>query len=257
MKRIILFSILFCVSKLTLAQNTHFTTSGTIEFEKSVNMFALIKKNITKDNADYLQPYYDQYIKTKPQFMKMKSVLTFSKDKSLFKPIEDENPVNDMYANDPLVTQNNIIFTDLLNNTSIIQKNIFEEKLLVKDSTRKINWKITDETRDIVGYTCRRANAIVMDSIYVVAFYTDEIAVTGGPESFTGLPGMILGLALPHENVTWFATKVTDMVVLPASLVPPAKGKNVNHQQLETTLQNALKQYGKEVEQMYYKIFLL
>ncbi len=47
-----------------------------------------------------------------------------------------------------------------------------------------------------------------MDSIYVVAFYTDEILTTGGPESFTGLPGMILGIAIPHEHVSWFATKV-------------------------------------------------
>lgn len=257
MKKAILFTILLCTGKLLLAQNTHFTTSGTIEFEKSVNMFALIKKNITKDNADYMQPVYDQYIKTKPQFKKMKSVLTFSKDKSLFKPVEDELPANDMYGNDPMVTQNNIIFTDLLNNTSITQKNVFDEKLLVKDSTRKITWKITDETRDIAGYTCRRANALIMDSIYVVAFYTDEIAVTGGPESFTGLPGMILGVALPHENVTWFATKVTDMAVPPASLVAPTKGKVVNQQQLKSTLQDALKQYGKEVEQMYYKPFLL
>jgi GLPGLI family protein len=48
----------------------------------------------------------------------------------------------------------------------------------------------------IAGFNCRRANAMIMDSIYVVAFYTDEILTTGGPESFSGLPGMILGVAL-------------------------------------------------------------
>ena len=109
-----------------------------------------------------------------------------------------------------LVSQNNTIFTDLQTKTSIDQKMVFEDFFLVKDSTRKIKWKITDETREIAGFTCRRANAIVMDSIYVVAFYTEKIPISGGPESFSGLPGMILGLALPHENITWFATKVTE-----------------------------------------------
>jgi GLPGLI family protein len=64
-----------------------------------------------------------------------------------------------------------------------------------------------------------------MDSIYVVAFYTDQIPVSGGPESFTGLPGMILGVALPYEHITWFATKVSEIPVDPKSLTLPATKK--------------------------------
>jgi GLPGLI family protein len=143
-----------------------------------------------------------------------------------------------------MVTQNNTIYTDLQTETSIEQKKVFEETFLVKDSTRKIRWKITDETREIAGFTCRRANAIIMDSIYVVAFYTDKIPVSGGPESFTGLPGMILGVALPHENITWFATSVTDMTLEQKALLPPKKGKPVNNQGLKQTLQAATKDWG-------------
>lgn len=256
MKHFILAIIFLFAGHILLAQNTHFTTSGTIEFEKSINMYALIKKNITKENESYLQPVYDQYVKTKPQFKKMKSILTFSKDKALFKPVEEENPATDMYGSDPMVTQNNIIFTDLLTNTSIAQKNIFEEKFLLKDSTRKINWKITDETRDIAGYTCRRANALVLDSVYVVAFYTDEIVPSGGPESFSGLPGMILGIALPHENVTWFATKVTDTTVPASAIVPPAKGKPVDRKQFQAALNSGLKDWGQAAS-IYLKVFSL
>lgn len=254
MKHIAILIIILFTGNILRAQHTHFTTSGTIEFEKSVNMYAWLKKQITTDNT-YGQQVYDQYIKTKPQFRKLKSTLTFSKDKSLFTPVE-ENIAADSYASDPGVTQNSIIFTDILNGSSITRKNVFEDYFLVKDSTRKINWKITDETRDILGYTCRRANALVMDSIYVVAFYTDEIAVSGGPESFTGLPGMILGVALPHENVTWFATKVTDTTIPPAALAPPNKGKVVNTTQLKAKLNDALKNYGNYA-QLYLKAFLL
>lgn len=48
-----------------------------------------------------------------------------------------------------------------------------------------------------------------MDTIYMVAFYTPEIKTSGGPESIYGLPGMILGLALPHEHITWFAKEIS------------------------------------------------
>lgn len=218
-------------------------------------MFAWLKKQITTSNSSYMQQVYDQYVKSKPQFVKLKSTLTFSKDKSLFTPIADETNTNS-YANDPAIAQNNTVFNDILNGTSITRKNAFEDYFLVKDSTRKINWKITDETRDILGYTCRRANAIILDSVYVVAFYTDEIVVSSGPESFTGLPGMILGVALPHDNITWFATKVTDTTVPPAALAPPTKGKVVNNEQLKTTIDKALKGYGTEAL-IYLKVFLL
>lgn len=139
----------------------------------------------------------------------------------------------------------NVIATDLDTKTSITQKNVYDDLYLVKDSLRKIDWKITDETREIAGYECRRANAIVLDSVYVVAYYTIQIPFSGGPESFTGLPGTILGLALPHENMTWFATKVTEIPVTEKDLAPPVKGKPTNNEELNKTLLEALKNWGK------------
>ncbi|MFD2144973.1 GLPGLI family protein [Mucilaginibacter antarcticus] len=104
-----------------------------------------------------------------------------------------------------------------------MQKEYAEKTLLVKDTIRKIKWKLTDETQVVAGYPCRRANGLMLDSIYVVAFYTDDIHVSGGPESFNGLPGMILKLALPHDNVSWVATKVTEMPADPKSWCRPKK----------------------------------
>lgn len=227
-----------------LAQNKHFTKSGIIEFEKSANMYALIRKEINSENESYMNGMYDAYKKNNPQFKKLKSTLTFGNNKTLFTPIPEEN--NPQYwGNRAIVGQNNVVFSDLSTGKSIVQKKVFEESFLVKDSARQIKWKITSETRNIAGYECRRANALVMDSIYVVAFYTDEIPVSGGPESFTGLPGMILGVALPHDNVTWFATKVTDTSVPAASLNAPAKGKAVDRKTFVNTIKSAMKDWGE------------
>jgi GLPGLI family protein len=139
-----------------------------------------------------------------------------------------------------------VIYADLDNEKGVSQKKVFEEVFLVQDSLRKIKWKITDETRTIAGFSCRRANALIMDSIYVVAFYTDEILTSGGPESFNGLPGMILEVALPHQHITWSATKVEAVNIPEVQVAPPVKGKKTSNPALLATIQQSLKNWGKE-----------
>jgi GLPGLI family protein len=243
-KKIILFAVFSGITLGLRAQHAHFTRSGTIEFERKTNAWAMIKREINKDNEAFLVPALDNYKKTSPQFRVLKSKLSFSDNKTLFTPIEADPPTNNLFSFSPLMTQNNTIYTDLTEGLTVSQKKIFEDVFLLNDSTRKIKWKITDETRDIAGYHCRRANGIMLDSIYVVAFYTTQIPVPGGPESFNGLPGMILGVALPHENLTWFATKVTDNTLPENAIVPPKKGKKTDDKNFRQTLQTALKDQG-------------
>jgi GLPGLI family protein len=243
-KIITIIGMLLLSGNMLFAQNEHFTIHGTIEFEKNVNMFAMIQKLITPENESFFTPILESYKKTQPQFKKVKSILTFNDNKTLYIPVESQDASNTIFSDLAMSGQPNVIYTDLDTKTTSTQKKVYEELFMVKDSVRKINWKITDETREIAGYTCRRANALVMDSIYVVAFYTEKIAVSGGPESFSGLPGMILGLALPHENITWFATKVTDMAVEPKAMIMPKKGKVVSNKELVTTLKQLMKNWG-------------
>ncbi len=232
-------------TQFAAAQHKRFPTQGLITFEKKVNMYALIKAQIKKyDNDTYLTKFFEDYQKKEPQFKVLKSTLAFSKEQTLFNPIEEETASNMFFGDFGAAQQNNVIATNTANQTSIAQKKVYEELYLVKDSTRKINWKVTNEIRNIAGYDCRRANALIMDSIYVVAFYTDEIPVSGGPESFTGLPGMILGVALPYEHTTWFATSVVDQPMTDDKLRAPTKGKPLNNAGLISTLKSALKSWG-------------
>ena len=258
MKSQLLIFICFLIlgTNIASAQNAHFTMQGVIEFDKTVNMYALIKRSINKDNESWYGPAFENYKKNQPQFKVYKSTLTFSKDRSKFDPIPPETTSNGFFGNDPMAEQNNTIFNDLASGMSTMQKSVFEETFLVKDTTRRINWKITTETRDILGYKCRRANAVILDSIYVVAFYTDQIPVSSGPESFSGLPGMILGVALPHENITWFATKLNEIQVTEKQLAPPRKGKPTDNKGLKDTLTAALKSWG-DYAKSYFKAFSL
>ena len=83
-----------------------------------------------------------------------------------------------------------------------------------------------------------------MDSIVVIAFYTDEILPSGGPESFTGLPGMILGIAVPKMHTTWYATKLQLTAVNDAELATPKKGKKLAGTDFRKQLKTILKGWG-------------
>ena len=158
-KNIIALVLAMFICQLSYAQNKHFPTQGTIEFEKKVNMYALIKEMIKKyPNETWYTQIFDQYQKTNPQFKSLKSTLTFAKEQTLFTPIEATVQQNNFFGDYPGVEQKNTIYTNTAVMTSTSQKKVYEELYLVKDSTRKINWKITNEIRNIAGYDCRRVH---------------------------------------------------------------------------------------------------
>jgi len=156
------------------APNAIFLSQGKIEFEKKLNQYAQIEDNSwseleKKSLSQFKTTYFD---------------MLFTRTKTLYRPgREGSGSAMGWFSEMP--AQDNVIYSDLDQEKSVSQKKVFEQLFLVQDSVRKIRWKLTDETRTIAGFSCRRANAIIMDSIYVVAFYTDEILTSGGPESLT------------------------------------------------------------------------
>ena len=95
------------------------------------------------------------------------------------------------------------------------------------------------------GSNAARLLGRIMDSVYVIAFYTDQIVTPGGPESFSGLPGMILGIAIPRINTTWFATKLEVAPLTAADIAPPAKGKKFTAVEFQKKLNEVMKDWGK------------
>lgn len=100
-----------------------------------------------------------------------------------------------------------VFHQDLRKGTSNVQLEI-DEKYIISDSLNNITWRFTDEYREIAGFECRRVNGSTPDSLYLVAFYTDQIPVSAGPALSSGLPGMILGLAIPEMHIQYWATQV-------------------------------------------------
>lgn len=80
----------------------------------------------------------------------------------------------------------------------------------------KIDWTITDEKKDIGGYTCYKATGQFGGRNYV-AWFTEEIPFPVGPWKLHGLPGAILEAADSTNEVRFRYAgldKVTDRITL-------------------------------------------
>jgi GLPGLI family protein len=181
--------------------------------------------------------------------------LTFNNDKSIYLfNRKDEKTKAIAFMND--ASEDNIWYNDYKNENFVQQKAVFGDTYILTDSLIKIDWKMTNESRDIAGFNCRKAVGKLFDSVYVFAFYTDEITVSGGPMSLHGLPGMILGITIPRMHSSWVATKVEINGVNYSNLNPPVKGKKKKAKELQETVVKATKDWGSWGQQAVWNIFL-
>lgn len=217
------------------ASESQFITKGKIEFERKTNQHAFMDENNMWDAM---------MKKNLPKFVTYYFDLNFDKGHSVYKQGRDPEVRQNKYWG--IFDADNIIATNLDSNTSVTQKSIYGDTYLIADSVRKIDWKIGTEIRKIAGFDCRKAVGKVMDSIIVIAFYTDEIIPSGGPESFAGLPGMILGIAIPRMHTTWYATKLQLVEVGTNDLATPKKGKKLTGPDFRSKLSEILKSWGPD-----------
>lgn len=225
MKRLLLPLLLLLFPFAAMAQ---FTAQGKINYERRTNIKL---KYQTEEQGEFMKSIIDKLA----PFTISEFSLAFNENQTRYQ-FEKEQDVTGLTFNWGKVAKENKVVTDFKAGKVTAQKEVYESTYLVEDSVRRFQWKIEDEVRNIAGYNCRKAVTRIGDSVVVVAFYTEQIMVSGGPEGFNGLPGMILGLAIPRLFTTWFATQVTLTVPDISPLVAERKTKKVNNIQLMEAL---------------------
>ncbi|MFT4154190.1 GLPGLI family protein [Parafilimonas sp.] len=60
------------------------------------------------------------------------------------------------------------------------------------DTVPNRNWELTPDTQTIAGFACLKANFTFRSGVKGYAWYAPELAVPFGPETWYGLPGLIL-----------------------------------------------------------------
>ena len=226
----------FLVIILLAFTNVHaqqFISKAVIEYE--------VKSNIQKTmgNGTFEDMIKDQL----PRFKTGYFDFTFADNKSIYKFDHWSDESRKVPTWLKRGDEDNVWYYDYNTGKYDNQKNIFGNMINLEDSIPKLKWRITHDNRVIAGFNCRKAVAIIFDSVYVFAFYTDEIMISGGPCSINGLPGMILGVTIPRLYTSWIATKVMLNGVDENLIKPVAAKKSYDMKFLQSTIEDRLKDW--------------
>lgn len=235
--RLIAFLALIGAGHNALAQ---VVLQGRIDFQRKMN----IHRQFDDFQEGEMGAYMEAFLAKLPKFDTRKFTYRFTTRQSRYEPVKQEE-LAALSMMGGLPGTETIVFSDFDKQQFTAQKKVFEQTFLVNDSLKSFSWKLLDEVRMIAGYSCRKATCRIHDSVVVVAFYTDQIPVSGGPESFSGLPGMILEIAIPRLYTTWIAQSVVLEPVGPEQLSVPEKGKKITTGEVEKSIKESTKNWGK------------
>jgi GLPGLI family protein len=153
-----------------------------------------------------------------------------------------------------------------------VDKEFMGKEFLVKDSLMNYNWQMTGETREIGGYNCFKATAVIPASktdfrnfrpkrnddkkeeksvdetkktnlldeidmpkeITITAWYTPEIPVNQGPEGYWGLPGLIL--EVNDGKTTILCSKIVLNPKDKVQIKAPTTGKVISQKEYDETV---------------------
>ena len=139
-----------------------------------------------------------------------------------------------------------VTYTDLEGGKQVAQRQLDSKNYLVDEEIKKLTWKLTAETKPILGYVAHKAVAQqytsrfimsmengemkrqqVPDTVSVVAWFTQSVPVPAGPTVFQGqLPGLILELDMNGGRTVYKAVEISPKVNV-ASIKEPKGGKRI------------------------------
>lgn len=228
------------------AQFAYFPQEGSITYEKTVHVKNLMQRHINTLKADdpFSKRYYEEMRGRAPETAVLKKHLAFRNHEVSYEPVKE--------TLDPIV--NTLLMSGILDNQAVVYQNLekgeirmaFEmdgANIYIEDQLLDVKWKLTNEYRNIAGYECRRANGVTLDSVYLVAFYTDQIPTSAGPGAVHGLPGMILGLVVPEQHYNIYATKVDYTPPSVKTQVAGRRDKPATRKEVVSSLTSTLGQY--------------
>ena len=140
---------------------------------------------------------------------------------------------------------NDIVFHNFTSQTKVEQREVFDRSFLVTDSIRKLNWKLTEESKTILNYKVQKATSTRIgtrprmtmengqmkreefpDTAKIIAWFTTDIPVPAGPDFQGQLPGAILEVDIDNGQTVYRAIEVSGKVSL-NKIKEPKDGKKL------------------------------
>ena len=191
----------------------------------------------------------------------------FSNNQSIWRAVEEESDAGDMVFNSGgaeirmiMPESNDIIYADFAKQMKVEQREMMTKTFVIQDSIKRLNWKIAEDTKQVLGFNCKKAVAErtqkgfrmsmdngnmtrveVTDTLNIVAWFTNEISGYNGPEQYPGqLPGTILEIDINNGRTKFIATEVNKKVDVKEIKEP--KGKKITQAEFAVEREKMFKQ---------------
>src|SRR5699024_4765511 len=190
--------------------------------------------------------YLTQFERIKKTTPYLTYTLDFNSKEALFKrpvTMAIDNGMNLNWTAGHIFPQG-IYYMNLESGMSLIQhemgfklKEFDNQKIIiVKKKLDSLNWDIKENTKQIRGYTCQKAEAESPEELSdikreLTAWFCPGIPVQFGPKNISGLPGIIL--ELEYRHFTLYADKIKVSKERNKKINPPTKGKEVTQKEFK------------------------
>lgn len=186
------------------------------------------------------------------QQMQREYTLTFNTHESSYKQVEELDQGAQVSGGGVQIRISGgtgITYRNTKTKVSKESEDLFGKEFLIVDEPETRDWKILNEFKQIGQYECQKAvfesttTQITLDSenedevvekidtIQVVAWFAPSIPVSHGPDSYWGLPGLIL--EVKNGNFSILCTKVAMNSDEIGEIEVPKKGKKISRVDFE------------------------
>ena len=178
-----------------------------------VAKYKLVVQKYTSDETKEIYKTYKRSIdETVKQAQKLQFELNFNQNASFFSLVKNlplDKNASAMKMAMIIYDGNKLYYTNLKEAYLIEQKSLLGKDFQVKTYFKEMDWELTEEKKQILGYDCYKAigKRYAMSKNYetfeteVVAWYCPEIPFSIGPFEAVGLPGMVLQLDLKGRSI--------------------------------------------------------
>jgi GLPGLI family protein len=202
MRYIILITYLFTLS-VSFGQSNY--ESGTVNYGVNFNNKVLEKvRESQKKNNNHNKSAALRYMEN--SFLNHKKIyaqditfirLNFRKNIYLLKPVEIMLPEN-LSSKFSLKSE---VYYGNFRDEEFLQTLSTSSNTYIVPFNKKYDWEIKSNTKNILGFKCRKAVLDIPNNNMVIAWFTPQIPIAFSPVKYYGLPGAILEVTTPLKHI--------------------------------------------------------
>lgn len=180
--------------KITYRHNLQYDTLKTLI--DTIGMEAILIGNATNSNYSFAKKKMD-YVPTKNESKTFDQILDAKTSGRAI--ITSKGATYDSIGN--------MVFHDRQSHIINVREKMMNEYVVTTEKDPVINWTISDDTRRIQNYDCKKATAHFRGRDYT-AWFTTDVPIIAAPWKFFGLPGLLMDIEDDRHQVKIYVEKI-------------------------------------------------